>query len=79
MDTPGLNDRKFPLNVWLQRYEHEMSRTDSVSLVILVMLAKTRPDMTDKATTAILFECFKKIDGSNLVVIFNKAHKRFDE
>ena len=44
------------------------------------MRAKTRPDVSDKATTAILFECFNKIDVSNLVVIFNRApKKRYNE
>ena len=79
MDTPGLNDANLPLDVWLRKFEHEMSKTVSVSLVVLVMRAKTRPDVSDKATTAILFECFNKIDVSNFVVIFNRAHKRFDE
>ena len=75
MDTPGLNNPQVPLQVWLKRYEHEIAKNSSVTLVVLVMPAKTRPDTMDKTTTAVLFECFKNIDLSNFVVIFNRAPK----
>ena len=40
------------------------------------MLAKVRPDTSDKSTTAVLFECFNKIGVSNFKVIFNRAPKK---
>lgn len=73
MDTPGLNDNELKLNAWIKQYEQEMSRTDSVSLVCLVILAKDRPDVGDVKNAAVLDECFKRIGPSNFVVIFNKA------
>lgn len=61
MDTPGLNDVGIPLSQWLEKYKTAIKQDSSVSLVVLVMLAKSRPDIGDKGTTAIVFECFKAI------------------
>ena len=79
MDTPGLNDVQMPITIWLERYNNAMKENSSVSLVVLVVYAKTRPDTCDKMNAAILDECFKAIRPKNFVVIFNKATKRFNE
>ena len=76
MDTPGLNDVQMPLKSWLRKYKKEISKNNEVTLVVLVMLAKVRPDTSDKSTTAVLFECFNKIGVSNFMVIFNRAPKK---
>ena len=79
MDTPGLNDANLPLDVWLRKFEHEMSKTVSVSLVVLVILAKSRPDKCDVSNAAVIDECFKAIGPANFVVIFNRAkNSKFD-
>ena len=56
-----------------------MTKNRSVSLVCLVILAKSRPDAGDVKNAAVLDECFKAIGHSNFVVIFNKAtNSRFN-
>ena len=51
--------------------------TISVSVVVLVMLAKIRPDTNDAKNMALIAECFKTIKPTNFVVIFNKASKKY--
>ena len=50
-----------------------MKENCHVSLIVLVILCKVRPDACDVTNAAIIDECFKAYGAVNFVVLFNRA------
>jgi len=69
VDSPGLNDPGMTTAAWADRLSKIIVGDRAVSLCLMVIKTKWRPDICDKQNILVMAEAIKKIEADNYAVV----------
>lgn len=68
IDSPGLNDPRMPIGTWINALRKVGGK--EISLCLLFIMQKFRPDTLDKTNILVMMEALREINPENVAVVF---------